>query len=39
MRVDFIVFGLAAVNGFHVEGMTRDKGNIVVFAEIGDPVP
>jgi len=37
--VDLVVFGFAAVNGFHVEGMAQDKGNAVVFAEISDPVP
>jgi hypothetical protein len=37
--IDFIVFGFTAMDGFHVEGMTQDKGDAVVFAEISDPVP
>jgi len=27
------------MNGFHVESMTQDKGDIFLSAEISDPVP
>jgi len=27
------------MNGFHVEGMTQDKGDVLLSAEISDPVP
>ena len=30
---------LAAVDGPHVQGMAKDKGNVLVVAEIGEPVP
>ncbi len=33
MGIELIVFGFAAVNGFHVEGMTQDKGDAVVFTD------
>lgn len=35
--VDPIVFGFAAVDGFHVEGMSQDKRNIFLDTEVGDP--
>jgi len=37
--IDLVVFGLAAVDGFHVQGVTEDKGDTMLFTEIGDPVP
>ena len=37
--IDTIVLGLAAVDGFHVEGMAEDEGNTLIGAEIGQPVP
>jgi hypothetical protein len=27
------------VNGFHVEGVTEDKGDLLLGAEVGDPIP
>ena len=39
LGVDLVVFGLAAMDGFHIEGMTEDKGNPVLSTEIGKPVP
>jgi len=39
MGVNFIVFCLAAVNGFHVEGMAEDEGDALIGAQIRDPVP
>jgi len=39
LGIDLIVFGFAAVNGFHIEGMSQDKGNALVGTEIGQPVP
>ena len=37
--VDAIVFGLAAVDRFHVQGVAEREGDRVVFAEIGEPIP
>ncbi len=37
--VDPVVLALAAVDGSHVQGMAQDKGNVLVVAEIGEPVP
>jgi hypothetical protein len=37
--IEFVVLGLAAVNGFHVQGMTQHKGNVLARADIGNPVP
>jgi hypothetical protein len=39
MGVDLIVFGFSTVNGFHIEGMAEDEGDVVLNAEISDPVP
>lgn len=39
MGVDPIVFGFAAVDRFHVQGMAQDKGDPLIGAEIRDPVP
>ena len=39
MGVDLVIFGLAAVNGFHIERMAQDKGNRFLSAEVGEPIP
>jgi hypothetical protein len=39
MRVDLIVFGFAAVDGFHVEGVAQDKGDVFFNAQVSDPIP
>ena len=39
MGVDLIVFGLAAMDGLHVEGMTEDKRDPMVSTEVSKPVP
>ncbi len=38
-RVGFILLRRASMNGFHVEGMHRDKRNIVFFTKICYLVP
>jgi hypothetical protein len=35
----FVVFGFAAMDGFHVQGVAQDKWDHVLTAKIGDPVP
>jgi hypothetical protein len=37
--VDLVVLGLAAVDGFHVQSVSQDEGDLLVFAEVGQPVP
>jgi hypothetical protein len=39
LRIDRIVFGLAAMDGFHVEGVTQDKGHTLCSTQVGQPVP
>ena len=39
LGVDLVVFGLAAVDGLHIEGMTKDKRDPVFSTEVGKPVP
>jgi len=39
MGVNLIVFGFSTMDGFHVEGMTEDEGDVLVGAEVSDPVP
>jgi hypothetical protein len=33
------MFGLTAVDGFHIEGMAQNKGNTLLSTEVGEPVP
>src|SRR5436309_2554749 len=37
--VDAIVLGLAAVDGFHVQGVAEDEGDLFARAQVGEPVP
>jgi len=37
--VYFVVLGFAAMDGFHIESVAQDEGNILFTAEIGEPVP
>jgi hypothetical protein len=37
--VDPIVLALAAVNGFHVQGVAEHEGDVLLGAEVGEPVP
>jgi len=39
LRVDAVVLGLSAVDGLHVERMSEREDNVVIDAEVGDPVP
>jgi hypothetical protein len=39
MGVELVVFGLAAVDGLHGEGMTQDKRESVFSTEIRKPAP
>jgi len=38
-RIDLVVLALGSVNGFHVQSVTEDEGNVVFGTEVGDPVP
>jgi len=37
--IDFIVLCLASMNSFHVQGMSQNKWDVVIFTEICYPVP
>ena len=37
--VDAIVLDLGAMHGPHVERMSEDKGDVVLFTDVGKPVP
>jgi hypothetical protein len=37
--VDLIVFSFSSMDGFHVEGMAEDEGDVFLGTEVGDPVP
>src|SRR4029450_6919694 len=39
LRVNLIVFRLAAVDGFHIQGMPEDKRNAFARTEVGKPIP
>jgi hypothetical protein len=39
VRIELVVLGLAAVDGFHREGVTQDEGNALASAEVSEPVP
>jgi hypothetical protein len=38
-RIDLVVFGLAAMDSLHREGMTEDERDTFVGTEVGEPVP
>ena len=38
LRIDPIVLSFTAVDGFHVQGMTEDEGNILANTPIGESV-
>jgi len=37
--VDLVVLSLAAVDGFHVQGVAEDEGEAFARAQVGDPIP
>lgn len=37
--VNAVVFGLSAMDSLHVQGMPEDEGDVLLRAEVGDPVP
>src|SRR5262245_64829574 len=39
LRIDLVVFGLAAMAGLHRESMTSDAGNACVSPQVGEPIP
>ncbi len=39
MGINPIILSLAAMNGFHIEGMAQDKRDVLLGTQIGDPVP
>jgi hypothetical protein len=39
VRIDPVVFGFTSVNGFHVQGVPKDKGDAKHSAQVGYPVP
>jgi len=39
VRVDLVIFGLAAVHGFHRARLSQDKGHLFLSAEGGEPIP
>ncbi len=39
LGIDSVVFGFAAIDGFHGEGMTQDEGNTLPSAQVSEPVP
>jgi len=39
VSVDLVVLGFAAVDGLHVEGVAQDEGDVVLGAEVSEPIP
>jgi hypothetical protein len=39
MSIDLVIFGLAPMDGLHVQGVSQHKGNALVGAEVGEPIP
>jgi len=39
LGIDRVVFGLAAMNGFHGEGMPQNEGDPFCSAEVSEPIP
>jgi hypothetical protein len=39
LGIDLVMFGLAAVDGFHLEGVSQDEGNALLSTQVGEPIP
>jgi hypothetical protein len=39
LGIDFVIFGLTPMYGFHVEGVSEDKRDTCIGAQVGEPVP
>lgn len=39
LRIDAVILDLAAMDGFHVQRMTEDEGQLFAGAQVGQPVP
>ena len=39
MGIDAVILGLSPVDGFHVQCMSKNEGDILAVAEVGKPVP
>src|SRR5215467_3422042 len=39
LGINAVVLRLAAVDGLHVQGVTKHEGNVLLSAEVGEPVP
>src|SRR5262249_43323101 len=39
LGIDLVVLRLATVDGFHVECVPEDKGDVLGLAQVGEPVP
>jgi len=37
-RLDLVICGLATVDGFHIQGVPEDEGNILWSAEVSEPI-
>lgn len=39
LRIDPVIFGFGATNRFHIESMSQYEWNVMLSAEISNPVP
>jgi hypothetical protein len=39
LRIDLVILGLTPVNGFHIESMTQNQGNVLFGTQVGEPLP
>jgi hypothetical protein len=39
VRSDAVVFGLASMDGLHIEGIAQDEGDALAATHVGEPVP
>jgi len=39
MGIDLVVLGLSSVDGFHVQSMPQDEGDVFLGAEVSEPIP
>jgi hypothetical protein len=37
--IDLVILGLTPVNGFHIESMTQNQGNVLFGTQVGEPLP
>ncbi len=39
LSIELVIFGFAAVNGLHIQGVAEHEGDLFTLTKVGQPVP